>query len=309
MGAGSEPTLSTGSSLAIGEIEPGPGEMLPEEFTALAADGVTAIHGALFFPPHFDPGGRYPLVDYIYPGPQVPHKPQAYRCAAAGPALALAALGFVTMMLDTRGAPVGNKNFHQCGYPDLKEPQLSDHVAVVRQLCDRHSFLDREKVAMMGYSGGGSATVKALCEYPEIYRIGISACGEHDPSLYTSFWSDKYSGPITAEAAATRRTWAKAERMKGKLLLIAADIDENVPVSQTFALIRALILANRNFDLLIIPNSGHDAFVANGYVQRRIWDFLVENLLEEAPPEPDDFTLEYKPQELDRMLKQFLRQA
>lgn len=299
--------LSTGRGLVIGEVKPAEGESLPEEFTAVAMDGTTRLHGALFLPPEFDPTKRYPLVDYIYPGPQVAHKPQAYRCAVAGPAYSLAALGFVALMLDTRGAPIGSTSFHQCGYPSLKEPQLADHAAVVRQLCERHSFLDSARVGVMGYSGGGSATVKALCDYPDVYRVGVSASGEHDPSLYTSFWSDKYAGPVGTEAAAAHRTWVNAKRLKGKLLLIAADMDENVLINQTVSLIKGLIEANRNFDLILIPNGNHGVFIGNGYVQRRIWDYLVGNLLGQAAPEPDAFALEFRPHELDRMLKQLLR--
>lgn len=290
-------------SLSLGVVEPLPDEPGRRTFSALAADGVTELYGVLFFPSDFDERRRYPLIDYIYPGPHVTHQPQAYGAVDSGPAVALAEVGFITLMLDTRGMPLSSRAHHQIGYGSFVEPQLADHAAVVRELCQRHTYLDTERVGMMGYSSGGLATVRALCDYPEVFKAGVAACGNYDSMAYCASWSEKYrgAGDHSEQAAETA-----VDRLRGRLLLIAGDMDENVHVSQTFALIGALVRANKNFDLLIVPNEGHSVLTTNGYVQRRAWDFFVRELLGVATP--DDFLLEFSARELHRLATKWLRE-
>lgn len=288
--------LQTRRGFTIASALPAPDEALPRHFTALAADGTTRLHGIMLFPSDFNESQCYPLIDYIYPGPQVWQQPQSFRSIKLAPAKALAELGFVTIMLDTRGTPVGSRAFHQAGYGALLEPQLADHAAVVRQLCERHAFIDGKRVGMIGSSGGGAATARALCDYGEIFHVGVAASGNHDSSFYSTIWSDKYRGPDGAEAWAEQAGGAVANKLRGKLLLIAGDMDENVHFSQTLALADALIRANKDFDLLIVPNAGHNVLLANGYAQRRAWDYFVRNLLCEVPP--PNFEISYKPHEL-----------
>lgn len=285
-------------------VEPRPDGVICRTFTALAADGVTQLHGVLFFPPSFDERERYPLIDYIYPGPHVAHQPQAYATMDSGHASSLAELGFVTMMLDTRGMPLSSRAHHQAGYGSLVEPQLADHATVVQHLCRHLSYLDPQRVGMMGYSSGGLATVRALCDYPDVFKVGVAACGNYDSMLYTASWAEKYLGASPApELAAT----AVAHRMNGKLLLISGDMDENVHVSHTFALVSALIRANKDFELLIVPNEGHSVLTTSGYAQRRAWDFFVRHLLGVTPP--DGFSLQFQPRELARVGARWLREV
>jgi dipeptidyl-peptidase 4 len=265
-----------------------PGERIcARHFGALAADGVTLLHGAMFLPSDFDEKLRYPLIDYIYPGPQITHKPQSYATVNALQASALAELGFVVIMLDTRGMPARSRELHQMGYGQLLQPQLDDHAAVARELCDQYAFIDRDRIGMIGESAGGAATARALCEYNAIYSVGVSVCGNHDSSAYSSFWSDKYRGPGRPEDWGDQSNLAIAHKLKGKLLLISGDMDENVCVTHTFRLADALIKANKDFDLLIVPNAGHNVLTTNGYAQRRVWDYLVRHLLKETPPSID----------------------
>ena len=274
-------------------------------FRALAADGVTALHGAMFLPSDFDAQRRYPLIDYIYPGPQIVHKPQAFGTVNAAQARALAELGFVVIMLDTRGMPTRSRALHQIGYGQLLQPQLSDHAAVSWQLCERYAFLDRHRVGMIGESAGGAATVRAMCEYNDLYSVGVSVCGNHDSSGYSSFWSDKYRGPAEPDAWREQSNMAVAQQLQGKLLLISGDMDENVCVSHTFRLADALIKANKDFDLLIVPNAGHNVLTTNGYAQRRAWDYFVRHLLSERPPK---FEIRFDPEDIARSERLFWRE-
>jgi dipeptidyl aminopeptidase/acylaminoacyl peptidase len=261
----------------------------------------------MFFPSDFDERRHYPLIDYIYPGPQKAQQPQSFRSPNCAPALALAELGFVTIMLDSRGAPISSKAFHQGGYPALLEPQLADHASVVRQLCERCSFIDNDRIGVVGWSGGGCATARALFDYGEIFKVGVAACGNHDSNFYAAFWSDKYRGPRGHEASAEQANPTMAHKLTGKLLLISGDMDDNVHVSHTLSLVDALIRSNRDFDLLIVPNEDHYVLMASGYAMRRAWDYFVRHLLREVPP--PNFEIRFESHELARLTKALSREV
>jgi len=298
--------VRTQRGFGVATALPAPNERLPQHFTALAADGLTLLHGTLFFPSDFNESRRYPLIDYIYPGPQVAHQPQSFRSVNSAPAMALAELGFITIMLDTRGVPTRSRAFHQVGYGSLLEPQLGDHAAVVRALCERHSFIDPDRIGMVGYSAGGAATARALLDYGDIFKVGVSVCGSHDARLLSAFMSDKYCGPPRRDGSAEQAPGAAAHKLKGSLLMMSSDVDPYVHVSNTLSLADALIRANRDFDLLIVPNEGHDMLLTSGYVQRRTWDYLIRHLLgETAPP---TFEIKYEAHELARFEKVYWRE-
>ena len=292
--------LTIGSSSDPGEF----GSV--RHFCALAADGVTTLHGAMFLPSDFGAKLSYPLIDYIYPGPQIAHKPQSFATVNSAQARALAELGFVVIMLDTRGMPTRSRDLHQIGYGQLLQPQLIDHVTVARQLCEMNPFIDRNRIGMLGESAGGAATARALCEYNDLYSVGVSVCGNHDSNGYSSFWSDKYRGPGAPGEWCDQSNTAVAHQLQGKLLLISGDMDENVCVSHTFRLADALIKSNKDFDLLIVPNAGHNVLTTNGYAQRRAWDYFVRHLLKEEPPK---FEIRFEPEEIARAERVFWREV
>jgi dipeptidyl-peptidase 4 len=297
--------LQTRRSLPIASALPAADEVSPRPITALAADGTTRLHGVLFLPSDFDESRRYPLIDYIYPGPQVTLEPQSFGSCWAAFSRALAELGFIVLMLDTRGMPFRSRALHQLGYGELLEPQLADHAAVVEELCKRHSYLDAGRVGMIGISGGGYATARALLDYGAVFKVGVSICGNHDNRLIVSSWRDKYCGPGADERWTRQANGAVAHKLNGKLLLISGDMDENVHLSQTFSLLDALIRANRDFDLLIVPGEGHYLLMTNGYVLRRAWDYFVRHLLGESPPA--EFAIEFEPHEVARMERNYMR--
>jgi dipeptidyl aminopeptidase/acylaminoacyl peptidase len=298
--------LQTEQGFPIAAALPTANEALPRSFTALAADGVTRLHGLMFLPSDFDASQRYPLIDYIYPGPQVAWRPQRFHSVNGAQARALAELGFVTIMLDTRGMPFRNRQVHQAGYGELLEPQLADHAAVVRQLRERHPFIDTERAGIIGYSAGGFAAARALFDYGEVFKVGVAVCGNHDNSFNIASWSDKYRGPGDRESRADQANGSVAHRLKGKLLLISGDMDENVHVSHTLSLVDALIRANRDFDLLIVPNEGHGVLMTSGYALRRTWDYFVQHLRDETPP--PDYAIQLEPHEVVRMEKSMGRE-
>jgi len=296
--------LRSRAALTIAAARPQSHDIPPRRFTATAADGTTRLHGVLFLPPQFDERQRYPLIVYIYPGPQIAHQPQAFRAVNAAPALSLAELGFITLMMDTRGAPISTRGFHQAGYPQLLEPQLADHAAVVRQLIERHTCIDGSRVGIVGHSAGGAAAARAMFDYADLYKVGVAVCGLHDAELGLATWSDKYRGPRDGRDRSGEANTAVAHKLAGKLLLISGDMDENVPLSQTLLLSDALIRANRDFDLLVVPNESHLLMMTSGYTVRRIWDYFVEHLL--GATRPHGFALQFTPHELSRFASQYL---
>lgn len=281
----------------IARLEPDAGEAPGRPFTAVAADGVTLLHGVMFLPSAFDAAASYPLVAYIYPGPQESPLPQSFRAFTGAPAAALAEIGFVTIVVATRGMPYGSRSFHQAGFGELLEPQLADHVAVINQLLERHAFLDKDRIGMFGASGGGAATARALFDYGDLFKVGVSACGNHNSSRYSASWSEKYRGPGDTSSWHSQSNEAVASKLTGRLLLISGEMDANVHLGQMLSLANALIAANRNFDMLVVPNAGHDV-ASDPYVVRRTWDYFVEHLLNEQPPV--DFAIEFESHELAR---------
>jgi len=150
------------------------------------------------------------------------------------------------------------------------------------------------------------AAARALFDYGEIFKVGVAACGNHNSTFYATSWSDKFRGAGDQEHWGEEANGAVAHKLKGKLLLISGDMDENVPVSQTLALADALVRANKDFDLLIVPNGGHSILLTNGYTQRRMWDYFVRHLLGEAPP--SNFEIKFEPFEIDRSGRNFARE-
>jgi dienelactone hydrolase len=299
--------LKTRAKCVITSVLPSVNEIRPSHFTVLAADGVTQLQGAMFFPSDFREGKCYPLIDYIYPGPQAAHQPQSFGTVIAALARSLAELGFVIIMLDSRGLPIGSRALHQLGYGELLEPYLADHAAAVTQLCAQHSFLDKEAIGIVGQSAGGAAAARALFDYSSLFRVGVSVCGVHDAGFYSAVWSDKYRGPAAGNAWPGQSNCSAAHQLQGKLLLISGDMDENVHPGQTLSLVDALIRANKDFDLLIVPNAGHDVLMTNGYALRRAWDHFVRHLLDEVPPA--DFEIRFGSTEVARMQKIWAREV
>jgi dipeptidyl-peptidase-4 len=261
-----------------------------EPFEVTAADGKTRLFGNLYRPSNFDPAKTYPVIESIYPGPQLARVGHGFGTALWGTfdsfeAQSLAELGFIVVTIDGRGTPGRSKTFQDYGYgrPD-KSSDLDDHIAGLRQLAARYPQLDLTRVGMDGLSGGGYATAHALLAYPDFYKVGVSAAGNQDQRGYAAPFQDVYIGPADSPGYTSGSNLPLAKNLKGKLMLITGEMDDNVSPTLTLKLVDALIKANKNFDLLVVPNADHGA-VLTPYAIRRKWDYFVRNLLDAAPPE------------------------
>ena len=257
----------------------------PERFTVKAADGTTDIYGLLWRPHGFDPDRRYPVIDHIYPGPHSQHAPPGFDNTSTGDFEAYAALGFAVVSVDGRGTPGRGKEFHDLSYGHIDDfGSLDDHVAAIVELGRRHPWLDTARVGITGHSAGGSAAARAVLAYPDFYRVAVGVSGCHDPRLQLPWWGEVYQGPFDPDLYRRCVNAEYAENLRGKLLLIHGELDDNVLPYQTLSLVDALIEANKDFELLIVPGAGHAMLHREAYVTRRKWDFFVRNLMNASPP-------------------------
>lgn len=258
----------------------------PERFCVKAADGVTDIYGVLYRPHGFDPARRYPVVDTIYPGPQVTRVDPCFDPGGMGlDADPLAALGFVVVAVDGRGTPGRDKAFHDASYGRLADGGgLDDHVAALRQLAETRPWMDLDRVGAFGHSGGGFATVRAMLDYPSVYKVGVSMSGYHDARFFSLDFAETYDGADNPEAWARTSNVDIADRLEGKLLLMHGEMDDRVHPDHTLRLADRLIAAGKDFELLIVPGAEHVFIDCLAYVRTRAWDFLVRELMGVQPP-------------------------
>ncbi len=272
----------------LGRLRAG-GWVPPEPFTVKARDGRTTLHGQLFKPSRFDANAKYPVVTYIYPGPQV----GSIRSRGFLPAhldhQALAELGFVVIAVDGTCTPLRSKAFQDACYGDMADNTLPDQVAALTQLAARHAWIDATRAGMWGHSGGGNATAAAMFRYPDIYKVGIAESGNHDNLSYEDDWAERYHGLLQKKKDGTSNytgqdNAAHAGKLKGKLFLIHGMMDDNVPPQSTLLVVDALVKANKDFDLLMLPHAKHGFGRDGYYVMRRRWDYFVQHLLGATPP-------------------------
>jgi dipeptidyl aminopeptidase/acylaminoacyl peptidase len=265
----------------------------PTRITMKGRDGTTDIYGLMYTPSGFDSTASYPVVNYIYPGPQSGSVGTRSFTPARSDHQALAELGFVVVAIDGMGTPGRSKEFHDAYYGKMGDNTLPDQVAGIRQLGERYPWLDLDHVGVWGHSGGGFAAAAAMFSYPDFYDVGIAESGNHDNRNYEDDWGERYQGLLVPEGegeSASDNYAAEANQthvgnLKGKLMLAHGGMDSNVPPSNTYLLAEKLIEANKSFDLLIIPNAGHGYGAASNYVTRRRWDYFVRHLLGVEPPE------------------------
>ena len=257
-------------------------------FSAKARDGITDIHGVMYLPTDLDTTRKYPIISHIYPGPQV-GSVGVWNFRAGGEPFALAELGFIVVQIDHMGTPGRSKAFHDSYYGNFIDNGIPDHIAVIKQLAVTHPYIDIERVGIFGHSGGGFASTDAMLRFPDFFKVAVSSSGNHDNRSYNIYWSEKYQGLLRRDTvsrndnftAAANKTYAS--NLRGKLLLMHGDVDDNVHPANTLQLIDELTKANRSYDLVWAPNRGHG--LNEPYFIRRRWDYFVQWLLSETPPE------------------------
>ncbi len=264
-------------------------------FKVTAHDGKTDIYGLMFTPTNLDPNKKYPIIDYIYPGPQGGSVGSWSFAASRGDNQSLAELGFIVIVLEGTSNPLRSKSFHDMSYSNMSENTLPDQVTGIRQLAQRYAYIDTAKVGIWGHSGGGFATATAMFKYPDFFKVGISESGNHDNRNYEDDWGERYDGLVTTSDYDKQANENYAKNLEGKLMLAHGLMDDNVPPQNTLLVVEALEKANKDYDLVVFPNSAHGYGQYSLYMMRRRWDYFVKNLMGAEPPKEFLITISSDP--------------
>ena len=261
----------------------------PIPITVKARDNSTDLYGLMFEPTSLDRGKKYPIINNIYPGPQGGSVHNWSFSSASGDCQALAELGFVVVQIEGMGNPLRSKKFHDFYYGNMGDNTLPDQMAGMRELAAKYPWIDIEHVGIWGHSGGGFATADAMFRYPDFFKVGIAESGNQDNREYEDDWGERYQGLLVKKADGTtnyddQANQNLAKNLKGHLLLAHGMIDDNVPPYNTLLVVNALIKANKDFDLLVLPNQHHGYGAQSYYMMRRRWDYFVRYLLGVEPP-------------------------
>lgn len=269
----------------------------PEAFRVKAADGVTDLYGVMWKPFDFDPEKSYPVIVYCYPGPQSEPVPKTFFLLRDQRVhnLPLAQLGFIVVTVGQRGgSPYRSKWYHTYGYGNARDYPLADNKSAVEQLARRHPWMDIENVGIYGRSGGGFMSAAALLAYPDFYKAAFSSCGNHDNLIYSSTWGELHYGVKPVEKTVKDEKGERIENvfepdittnpelaanLKGKLMLIHGEVDDNVHPANTLRLADALIKAGKRFDMMIFPGKKHAFGETTRYIERMMWYFFAEHLM------------------------------
>ncbi len=263
------------------------GYKFPEPFKVKAADGITDLYGVMYKPFDFDSTKAYPIIEYVYPGPQTEATNYVWS-KGMNRVDRLAQLGFVVITVGNRGGhPNRSKWYHNFGYGNLRDYGLEDQKVAVQQLAARYKFIDGNKVGIHGHSGGGFMSTAAILTYPDFYKVAVSCAGNHDNRIYNRWWSEQHHGileKISEKGDTTFNYSIKtnqefAGNLKGRLLLVHGDIDDNVHPGNTTRVINALIKANKRFEMLYLPGQRHGFGNMDEYFFWRMADYFSRYLI------------------------------
>jgi dipeptidyl aminopeptidase/acylaminoacyl peptidase len=252
-----------------------------------ADDGITDIYGVMYKPFDFDENKKYPLIQYVYPGPQTEAVNKSFS-VSMNRTDRMAQVGFIVVTLGNRGGhPARSKWYHTYGYGNLRDYGLADKKYVAEQLADKYNFIDIDKVGIFGHSGGGFMSTAAMLVYPDFFDVAVSSAGNHDNTIYNSWWSETHHGIKEEQQAdgsikykyAIDKNQSLAANLKGKLMLVTGDIDNNVHPGGTIRMANALIKANKRFDFMLMPGQRHGFGSMTEYFFWLTADYFSKHLL------------------------------
>lgn len=263
------------------------GYKFPEPFTVKAGDGITDLYGVMYKPFDFDSTRIYPIVEYVYPGPQTEAVNKSFG-RSMDRIDRLAQTGFIVITIGNRGGhPARSKWYHTYGYGNLRDYGLEDKKVAAEQLADRHSFIDINRVGITGHSGGGFMSTAAMLVYPDFFKVAVSGAGNHENNIYNRWWSERHHGVAEKISSKGDTTFAYqidknsslANNLKGKLLIVTGDIDNNVHPANSIRMVESLIKANKRFDFMLLPGQRHGFGDMTEYFFWRMADYFAEHLI------------------------------
>ncbi len=256
------------------------GWKMPQRFVAKGRDGKTDIHGVIYFPSNYDPKKKYPVIEYIYAGPHGSFVPKRFSVRRAEKATA--ELGFIMVQIDGMGTSNRSKAFHDVCWKNLGDSGFPDRILWMKAAAKKHPAMDLSRVGIYGGSAGGQSSTRALLAFGDFYKVAVSDCGCHDNRMDKIWWNEQWMGWPIGPHYAEQSNVTQAKNLKGKLFLIVGELDRNVDPASTMQVVNALIKANKDFDLLVVPGAGH-GIGSRPYGMRRTRDFFVRHLLGVEP--------------------------
>lgn len=263
----------------------------PEVFHAPGRDGKTEMWGIIQRPSNFDPNKKYPIIEYIYSGPGDAYVPKSF-IPYNWTTTALAEIGFIVVQLDAMGTSYRSKEFEEVCYKNLKDAGLPDRMEWIKAAAKKYPYMDIDRVGIYGCSAGGQESTAAVLQYPDFYKAAYSACGCHDNRMDKIWWNEQWMGyPIDSSYVACSNV-EMAHKLRVPLMLVVGEMDDNVDPASTMQVVNALIKANKDFDLLVIPGARHT--MGEAYGEHKRYDFFVENLMGKFPPKWSEFSKDAK---------------
>ena len=280
------------------------GWVAPIPFSVKARDEMTDLYGLMYKPSNFDASKKYPILNYLYPGPQSGSVGSRSFRVARSDKQAVAELGFIVVELDAMGTPGRSKSFHDAYYGNMGDNGLPDQITAIKQLAAKNPWMDIDKVGIWGHSGGGFASTAGVLRYPEFYKVAVSSSGNHDNRNYEDDWGEKWHGLLTKNKETNeigepidlevneqpavdnydkQANQLLAENLQGKLLLAHGLMDDNVPPTNTLLVAEALMTANKEFDMLLFPNARHGYGQHSKYFAKKRWNYFIEHLQGRTP--------------------------
>ena len=253
----------------------------PEVFSAKGRDGKTDIWGVIYRPTNFDPSRKYPVVEYIYSGPGGQHVPKSFSSYNWW-MTSLAELGFIVVQVDGMSTSFRSKDFEEVCYKNLKDAGLLDHMAWLQEAARRYPYMDLDRVGIFGSSAGGQEAMSAVLFHPEFYKAAYSACGCHDNRMDKIWWNELWMGYPVDSSYIESSNVEQAHRLERPLMLVVGEMDDNVDPASTMQVVNALIKANKDFELVVVPGAGHT--MGDNFGEHKRYDFFVRHLMGVEPP-------------------------
>ena len=252
----------------------------PERFVSKGRDGTTDIHGVIWRPTNFDSNRKYPVIEYIYAGPHSSFTPKSF--SAYHSPQAMAELGFILVQMDGMGTSDRSKAFHDVCWKNLGDSGFPDRIAWIKAASEKYPQMDLTRVGIYGGSAGGQSSTRAMLAHSDFYKVAVSDCGCHDNRMDKIWWNELWMGFPIGNHYAEQSNVTNAHQLQGKLMLVVGELDRNVDPASTMQVANALVKADKDFDLLIIPGAGHGA-AESPYGKRRRMDYFVRHLLGVEP--------------------------
>ncbi|MBN2316076.1 MAG: DPP IV N-terminal domain-containing protein [Sedimentisphaerales bacterium] len=256
----------------------------PERFVAKGRDGKTDIYGIIIRPSHFDPSCTYPVIEKIYAGPQGAFVPKSFGLRTSE--LTIAELGFIIMQIDGMGTSYRSKAFHDVCWKNLGDSGFPDRMHWMKAAAAQYPYMDLTHIGIYGGSAGGQSALRALLAHGDFYKVAVADCGCHDNRMDKIWWNEQWMGWPIGPHYEEQSNVTQAHKLQGKLLLTVGELDRNVDPASTMQVVNALIKADKDFDMLIVPGAGHGVG-EQPYASRRRMDFFVRHLLGVDPPSRD----------------------